>query len=298
MRLQDYKKFITAAFVNNTRRGFADWRDCGDLCMEVIEDLEGAKEGLCAENRYADLFDLCNWTYVKWSNTDKDDSNGETQDFCACVYDIWETVYTEGEQNLSHKQMLDILLEYLDGRVFDYMEDEIYDFILKHFKSEDELAKKEQFLLKVMDDLRRQIPEKEILQYSLHVKEDYYVRVLANQKRPIQEIREFLQSRDRYTNKELLAQIETEYGNYDEAIRLYREQIDSRPDSYWSDGPRKALMEIYRLQGDTAAYNVELYNMMTAHAGDVKYYMEYYSPLKSGRSDGKNYWTNSQTNCR
>ena len=275
MRLQDYKKFITADFVNNTRRGFADWRDCGDLCMDVIEGLEEAKEGLCAENRYANLFDLCNWTYVKWSNTDKDDSNGETQDFCACVYDIWETVYTEGEQSLSHKQMLDILLEHLDGRVFDYMEDEIYDFILKHFKSEDELVKKKQFLLKVMDDLRRQIPEKEILQYSLHVKEEYYVRVLVDQKRPIQEIREFLQSGDRYTNKELLAQIETEYGNYDEAIRLYREQIDSRPDSYWSDGPRKALMEIYRIQGDTAAYNVELYNMMTAHTGVEKYYMEY-----------------------
>lgn len=75
--------------------------------------------------------------------------------------------------------------------------------------------------------------------------------------------------------KELLAQIETEYGNYDEAIRLYREQIDSRPDSHWSDGPRKALMEIYRIQGDTAAYNAELYNMMTAHTGDKKYYMEY-----------------------
>lgn len=275
MRLQDYKKFITAAFVNNTRRGFADWRDCGGLCMDVIEGLEGAKEGLCAENRYANLFDLCNWTYVKWSNTDKDDSNGETQDFCAYVYDIWETVYTEGEQSLSHKQMLDILLEHLGGRVYDYMEDEIYDFILKHFKSEDELAKKEQFLLKVMDDLRHQIPEKEILQYSLHEKEDYYVRVLADQKRPIQEIRAFLQSGDRYTNKELLAQIETEYGNYDEAIRLYREQIDSRPNSYWSDGPRKALMEIYRIQGDTEAYNVELYNMMTAHTGDKKYYMEY-----------------------
>lgn len=275
MKLQDYKKFITADFVNNTRRGFVDWRDCGDLCMDVIEGLEEAKEELYAENRYADLFDLCNWTYVKWSNTDKDDSNGETQAFCACVYDIWETVYTEGEQSLSHKQMLDILLEHLDGRVFDYMEDEIYDFILKHFKSEDELVKKKQFLLKAMDDLRRQIPEKEILQYSLRAKEGYYVRVLADQKRPIQEIREFLQSGDRYTNKELLAQIETEYGNYDEAIRLYREQIDSRPNSYQSDGPRKALMEIYRIQGDTAAYNVELYNMMIAHTGDEKYYMEY-----------------------
>ena len=171
--------------------------------------------------------------------------------------------------------MLDILLEHLDGRVFDYMEDGIYDFVLKHFKSEDQLFKKEQFLLKVMDDLRRQIPEREILQYSLHVKEDYYVRIMSDQKRPIQEIRDFLRSRDRYTNKELLAQIETEYGNYDEAIRLYREQIDSRPDSYWSDGPRKALMEIYRLQDDTAAYNAELYNMMVAHTGDKKYYLEY-----------------------
>lgn len=56
---------------------------------------------------------------------------------------------------------------------------------------------------------------------------------------------------------------------------MCREQIDSRPDSYWSDGPRKALMEIYRIQGDTTAYNVELYNMMTAHTGVEKYYMEY-----------------------
>ena len=46
MKLQDYKKFITAAFINNTRRGFADWRDCGGLCMDVTEGLEEAKEGL------------------------------------------------------------------------------------------------------------------------------------------------------------------------------------------------------------------------------------------------------------
>lgn len=64
MKLQDYKKFITAAFVNNTRREFVDWRDCGDLCMDVIEGLEGAKEGLCAANR-AFLINKC-WIYY-WS---------------------------------------------------------------------------------------------------------------------------------------------------------------------------------------------------------------------------------------
>ena len=65
-----------------------------------------------------------------------------------------------------------------------------------------------------------------------------------------------MNTRDRYTNKELLAQIEKEYGNYDEAIALYKSQIEGRPDSYWSDAPRKALMEIYMLQGDTKLYKL------------------------------------------
>lgn len=275
MKLQEYKKLMTVAFVNNTRHRFADWRDCGGLCMDVTEGLEGAKEALCSENRYADLFSLCNWTYEKWGNTDKDDSNGETQEFCACVYDIWESIYLDGEAYLSHDKMLETLLELLDGRVIDYMEDEIYDFILKHFKSDDQLTRKEEFLLGVMDEIKREMPEREVLQYSLYVKEDYYARVLADQRRPIQEIRDFLNTRDRYTNKELLAQIEKEYGNYEEAIALYKSQIEGRPDSYWSDAPRKALMEIYMLQGDIEAYNGELYNMMCAHTGDDRYYLEY-----------------------
>lgn len=166
-------------------------------------------------------------------------------------------------------------MEHLDGKVYDYMEDMIYDFLLSHFKSEEELAKKEQFLRNKMEELKRQIPERDILKYSLHVKEGYYARVLADQKRPIQEIRNFLNSRDDYSNTELLAQIETAYRNYEEAIALYKGMIEDRRDSYWSDKPRKALMEIYKMQGNTAAYNDELYNMMIAHPGDDKYFLEY-----------------------
>ena len=75
MKLQDYKELMTRAFSRNTRRGYADWRDCGELCMDVVYNLERAKEELCAESRYDDLFTLCNWTYVKWGRTDKDDSS-------------------------------------------------------------------------------------------------------------------------------------------------------------------------------------------------------------------------------
>ena len=176
---------------------------------------------------------------------------------------------------LSHEKMLETFLKHLDGRVIDYMEDEIYDFVLAHFKSDDELAKKERFLLKVMDDLKVRIQEKEVTEYSLYVKEHYYVRILADQHRPIEKIRGFLNSRDSYSNKKLLAQIEAEYGNYDEAIALYKELIEDRPDAYWADGHRKALMEIYKAQGNTEAYNGELYNMMMAHPGNDQYYLEY-----------------------
>lgn len=272
---EDYKNHITGAFTKNTRSNFVDWRYCGRLCTDVTDALEDAKEGLCAEERYEELFKLCNWAYVKWSKTNKDDSNGETQFFCKCISDIWEAVYIDGEQSVSHKKMLDTLLKHLDGRLIDYMEDDIYDFVLNHFKTKEELAKKEQFLLTLMDKLKKQIPEKEIVQYTLNVIEEYYARVLADQGRPIEEIRDFLNKRNRYSTRELLAQIEKDYGNYNEAIALYKEQINERSNYYWADGPRKALMDIYKLHGDTQAYNAELYNMMLGHTGEDKYFLEY-----------------------
>ena len=149
------------------------------------------------------------------------------------------------------------------------------DAISKHFKSEDELAIKKEYLLKKMDEIRKKIPERDVLKYTLNVLEQYYARVLADQKRPIQEIRDYLNAREGYCNKELLAQIETEYGNYDEAIALYKGLIDSRPDGYWSDPHRNALMEIYRTQGRTDDYNAELYNMMMIHTGEEEYFLEY-----------------------
>lgn len=275
MNLFDYKSSILSAFLENTRSGFADWRDCRRLCEDVIESLETAQEDFVTQGNYADLFELANWTYVNWSNTDKDDSGGETQEFCNCIYDIWEVVYVEGSNSISSDQILDGLMELLDGRLVDYMEDAVYRFILEHFNRIDQLERKEQFLLQRMEIIKRGIPENESLQYSLPVIEHYYARVLADQKKPIQEIREFLNSKDSYTNKVLMAQLETSYGNYDEAIAIYQGLIEDRPDSYWSDGHRKSLMEIYKAQGDTASYNAELYRMMCDHPGDPQYYLEY-----------------------
>lgn len=275
MKPQDYKKLITRAFSENTIRGYADWRDCHSLYCAVTNLLEHACQDSCKAGQYKELFELCNKTLVRWCSTDKDDSNGETLEFNECIYEIWDVIYRNGEGSISHKRMLDELLALLGGKTFDGMEDLIYDFVLAHFKNEEELARKEQFLVDEMEKLKQQIAENGAGRYHLPVIEDYYVRVMADLRRPIQEIRDFLNGGDSWTKKELLAQVENTYENYPEAIALYRDLIAERPDPYWSDGHRKTLMEIYKKQGDTESYNDALYDMMLVHTGDDEYFLKY-----------------------
>ena len=170
----EYKKEITAIFSSNTSRGFSDWRQCGSLCMDTCNFLADAADALSQESRYADLFEITNRCYMKWSDTDKDDSNGETQSFCASIQDNWALVYDKGQRDISHAQMQKWFMEQLEEHtVIDYMEDDIYDFLLKHFKEADELALKKAMIKKVMKASATS-------KYSIPVLQDYYIRVLAD----------------------------------------------------------------------------------------------------------------------
>jgi hypothetical protein len=280
MELKEYKQEITRIFAGNRKNGFVEWHRTRSLLSDTISSLETAKDELCAQKRYEDLFSLACWTYIKWGNTDKDDSGGETSEFCACIYSIWERIYEEGMERLSHDRMLEKFLKLLEGKVRDYMEDTVYDFILGRFKNEKQLARKDAFLLKVMEDLRQKMKENSTYKYSLYVKEDYYAGLMAERKRPIEEIRDFLCSRDRYGNKMLLAGIEADYGNWDEAAALYRAHIAERPAPYWSDEARKLLMEILKAKGDREGYNSELYEMMMIHPETDRYFREYKALFK------------------
>ena len=275
MTTSEYKKMITAIFAANTYRGFSDWRQCGALEMEMSDFIEMARTELVSEGRYSDLFEVTNKAFLKWASTDKDDSNGETQCFCDHIMDIWHEVYAKGKDDISHDKMMKFYIDHLDGSVVDYMMDYLYDFLLKHFKTKDELATKEQFFKAQMDQLKLEMQENEIRKYSLNVVEDYYIRVLGDMKRPIEEIRDFAKQSGSYGIVDVLAEIETEYGNYDEALAIYNKRIEDRPDSYWSNEPRKKIMAIYKKMGNEQAYNQTLYDMMMANMGNTDYFKEY-----------------------
>lgn len=267
--ISEYKKEITAIFSSNTTRGFSDWRQCGSLCMDVCDFLKNASDALSAEARYADLFEITNRCYLKWSSTDKDDSNGETQNFCASVQENWSIVYDKGEEDISHGVMLKWFMEQLEGHtVIDYMEDDLYDFLLKHFKDENELVMKKEMLQKVMES-------SDTSKYSIPVLQDYYIRVLADLKTSIDEIRAFVAKAGGYSIWETLANIEQEYCNYDAAIALYEKRIAERPDHYWSNGPRRALIDIYKKTGDKEKEFEQLKNLLWANVGDRDIFLEY-----------------------
>ena len=240
----EYKKEITEIFRSNTTRGFSDWRQCGNLCMDVCGFLEDSANVLGSEGRYADLFEVTNRCYMKWSDTHKDDSNGETQTFCACVMEKWTIVYDKEQDDITHAQMQKWFMEQLEGHtVIDYMEDDLYLFLIKNFKNEDELNLKKAMLERVMkaDNTSK---------YSIPVLQDYYIRVLADLKTPIKDIRSFAAKANSYSISDTLAAIEEEYGNYGAAIAIYEKRIEERPDKYWSNKPRRALINIYKKLGD------------------------------------------------
>ncbi len=266
---EEYKNEITAIFSINTTRSFSDWRQCGNLCMDICGFLRDAADALSKEERYADLFEITNRCYIKWSTTDKDDSNGETQDFCASVQDNWGIVLEKGQDDISHTLMQKWFMEQLEGHtVIDYMEDDLYDFLLKHFKEEEELVLKKKMLARLMKS-------PDTSQYSIPVLQDYYIRVLADLKTPIEEIRAFAAKDDGYSIWETLADIEQEYGNFDAAIAIYEKRIADRPDHYWSNGPRRALIDIYKKTGDKKKEFEQLQKLLWENVGDSDIFLEY-----------------------
>lgn len=265
----EYKKEITTIFNRNTTRGFSDWRQCGNLCMDTCAFLEDAADALSKEERYADLFEITNRCYMKWSSTDKDDSSGETQDFCACVQENWSAVYEKGQGDISHSVMLKWFIEQLEGHtVIDYMEDCLYDFLLKHFKSEDELIVKKAMIERVLQSTNTS-------KYSIPVLQVNYVKVLADLETPIEEIRSFVKKTEGYGIWDTLASIEQEYGNYDAAIALHEKRIAERPDPYWSNEHRRALMDIYKKTGDKEKEFEQLQKLLWANVGDKDIFLEY-----------------------
>ena len=124
---KEYRNEINKIFVRYIHHSFVDYYSCRRLSGEMINLVVEATKELSFRGEYKELFDLVNKGFLKWSKTDKDDSDGETQDFTYFVNKTWDVIYEANNSNISHKKMYEWFEKHLDGSLIDYMENSVYE---------------------------------------------------------------------------------------------------------------------------------------------------------------------------
>ena len=131
---KEYREEINRIFARYTKRGFVSYYDCRGLGNDMIDLMIRATKEFGVRREYSALFDLANKGFLKWAKTDKDDSDGETQDFAYYVKEAWDGVYDANDPDLiPHVRMYEWFEKNLDGSVIDYMEDYLYEYVTHHF---------------------------------------------------------------------------------------------------------------------------------------------------------------------
>ena len=280
MEYKEYRDEINHIFSHYAKRGFVDYYNCRGLWSDMTSLLAEATGDLGRQMQYKELFDLANKAFLKWAKTSKDDSDGETQDFVEYVVEAWDVVYDSCDEKINHSKMLEWFMKNLDGSVIDYMEDELYRYMMGHFK-EEQLQKKKMDFLQEKIKLHEASGDKFQLDYAMPRCQEHVLTLMSELHYPIEEIRTYSQNIKRYSVKETLAKIEMSYGNMDEAIALYQELAD-REDQRWGRNEyREKLMQIYKELGDSEKYFDSLKQAMFRAVGDMKLWEEYKSNFKT-----------------
>jgi len=283
MELKEYMDEINTIFRRHTRSGFVDYYHCRRLASDMENLLEKAMRDLPKSGLYKELFDISCRAFIKWGNTNKDDSDGETQYFCELVNDAWNAVYNAGAENISHSKMLDWFMKNLDGSVIDYMEDDIYEFMAAHFTEPELMQRKLDFYNFQIAEAARKLKAPELehkyyREFTITRCHEYILRLKADMGCPIEEIRKYSESFKSHSAKEIMADIEKRYRNTDRVIALYRELADAEDSRIFSKCEwRTKLKDLFREIGDRENYELELKAAMDIQIGNLELWKEYKS---------------------
>lgn len=272
MDVKEYKKEITVIFNRYSRRGYVDYWACSRLCSDLCDLLQHASNELSGK----ELFDVACRAFIKWGKTDKDDSDGDTQVFMGEIMTIWDVLHECNQQEISHEKMLQWFMKTLNGSVFDYMEEYLYEFMISHFKEIELLQIKFDFIQAKIQEKKEQLPEHSYFQYEIERFQIYCLQIMGERKDSIESIRKFAGKLNSDSAKEKLAEIEMEYGNLDRAIEIYQLLAVKEDSNSWRKNQyRMILKDIYKTQGQTEKYFQELKSLVYHEIGNRALYEEY-----------------------
>lgn len=272
---REYRDEINRIFKYYSRGGFVDYYYCGRLYSDMAKLMEDATEELSSRGEYKELFDLTNKAFLKWGNTDKDDSDGYTQDFVYYVQQAWDKVYEAEDPAIPHAKMYKWFQDHINGSVIDYMEEYLYEYLIHHFQKPELLQKKYAFLERRIAEEQQKKDDRRY-NYQLNACQEYLLLVMADMQKPIEEIREYAKKAKVYSYRETLAEIEKRYGNMDAVISLYHELAEEEDQRGWArENWHIKLKDIYNEQGNEEKYREELLFAMLLNVGNADLWKEF-----------------------
>lgn len=277
-RVKEYKKQIQTLFSRAKVHGFVDWRHMGPLESGVLDLLDDARQELSAPEDRWDLFAVANAVFLKWGKTNMDD-DGNTQTVMDEVTDAWDDVIGRLVDEKEQKKALDFFMKHTDGKVIDYVEDYLYQFMDTHFRTPEFLKIKRSFL----EDKIRQVESSDrdefLKEYDVTELKEYLLQVISDEGAPIEEVEAYAKTVGGHAVDNRMLRIYEERGEIEREIALLRKIIEEqggRPfRSFSYTKYEMKLKEIYQRTGRAEEHYALLRQMFYEYPGNGELYEEY-----------------------
>ena len=250
--MKNLKKDLRAIIRRYSDDGFIEWEDAFDYISDVEAFMETNIESMIDRNFLVEAFELTNYVLDKITNQPMDDSDGGIVAVAGDCEDYWLEIMEKADDKSKDKMFRWFNNKLLKHQLDDFIEDVVYEFIMKNFAEEKYLEKK----LILLDELIKE--DRLSYNYSKYVGE----KLKIMQKLNYTDEQVNLYKKKYWNLPEVRKVVFNEYmaqENWQKAIEILEESKKLDEDNYLlMTRYRKNLIELYKKVGNKKAYRKEL----------------------------------------
>lgn len=250
--MKNLKKDLRAIIRRYSDDGFIAWEDAFDYISDVEAFMKTNIESMIDKNFLVEAFELTNYVLDKITNQPMDDSDGGIVAVAGDCKDYWLEVMEKADDKSKDKMFRWFNNKLLKHQLDDFIEDVVYEFIMKNFAEEKYLEKK----LALLDEFIKE--DKFSYNYSKYIGEK--LKIMQKLNYPAEQINLY---KERYWKlPEIRKVVFDEYiaqEDWQKAIEILEESKKLDEDNYlFMARYCKNLIELYKKVGNKKAYRKEL----------------------------------------
>ena len=250
--IKNLKKDLRAIIRRYSNDGFIAWEDAFDYISDVEAFMKTNIESMIDKNFLVEAFELTNCVLDKITNQPMDDSDGGIVAVAGDCKDYWLEVMEKADDKSKDKMFRWFNNKLLKHQLDDFIEDVVYEFIMKNFAEEKYLEKK----LALLDEFIKE--DKFSYNYSKYIGEK--LKIMQKLNYPAEQINLY---KERYWKlPEIRKVVFDEYiaqEDWQKAIEILEESKKLDEDNYlFMARYCKNLIELYKKVGNKKAYRKEL----------------------------------------